>query len=166
MRSLLISLPDASATQRLGEMLGRNLIAGTTILLEGELGAGKTTLIRGLGRGLGINDSVVSPTFNLINEYHEGRLPLYHLDLYRLTPAEIEKIYPEIYWEAKEVYPGITAIEWSQRLPYKPSNYLEICLIYGNDLDRIAKIFVTGNIHINLKSLSRKFKILDSDLML
>ena len=144
MRSLLISLPDASATQHLGEILGRNLASGTVILLEGELGAGKTTLVRGLGRGLGINEAIVSPTFNLINEYDEGRLPLYHLDLYRLNPAEVENIYPEIYWEAKEVAPGITAIEWSQRLPYKPADYLEIYLIYDRDLDRVAKIFLVG----------------------
>ncbi|MGF1487048.1 MAG: tRNA (adenosine(37)-N6)-threonylcarbamoyltransferase complex ATPase subunit type 1 TsaE [Prochloraceae cyanobacterium] len=163
MKSLLISLPDALATQHLGEMLGRDLPAGSTILLEGQLGAGKTTLIRGLARGLGLKEAIVSPTFNLINEYHEGRLPLYHFDLYRLSPAEVENIYPEIYWEAKEVASGITAIEWSQRLPYKPQDRLEICLVYARDLERKASISAIGNVSINLNSLSLEFKIPDPD---
>lgn len=127
-RSQTILLANSQETQKVGKLLGQILPANTTILLEGDLGAGKTTLIQGIGQGLGIKDVIVSPTFTLINEYKEGRLPLYHLDLYRLQSEEVESIHPEIYWEGIEVTPGITAIEWAQRLTYKPSNYLNIKL--------------------------------------
>src|SRR4028118_4 len=128
-----IFLANAEATRALGVHLGQSLPTGSTILLEGDLGSGKTTLVQGLGKGLGITEPIVSPTFTLINEYLEGRLPLYHLDLYRLKPSQVEALNPEIYWEGMEVPPGIVAIEWAQRLPYQPSNYLRICLTYQSD---------------------------------
>ncbi|MEA5418697.1 tRNA (adenosine(37)-N6)-threonylcarbamoyltransferase complex ATPase subunit type 1 TsaE [Spirulina sp. CCNP1310] len=122
-----IVLPDAAATFALGEKWGRSL-PPCTLLLRGDLGAGKTTLIQGLGQGLGIADPILSPTFTLINEYHSGRLPLYHLDLYRLEPDAVGGLYPELYWEGEEVEPGIIAIEWAERLPYRPPAYGEIHL--------------------------------------
>ncbi|MEM7590245.1 MAG: tRNA (adenosine(37)-N6)-threonylcarbamoyltransferase complex ATPase subunit type 1 TsaE [Cyanobacteria bacterium P01_A01_bin.83] len=126
MTTLLLS--SSEDTFRLGSELGKNLVAGSTLLLTGNLGAGKTTLVQGIAEGLLIPEPVVSPTFTLINEYLDGRLPLYHLDLYRLEPNQVESIYPEIYWSGIEVAPGITAIEWSEHLPFKPVNYLEIKL--------------------------------------
>lgn len=122
--SLTFSLPDATATQQLGLILGQVLPAGSTLLLEGDLGRGKTTLVQGIGRGLGITESIDSPTFTLINEYTEGRLPLYHLDLYRLQPNDVTALNLESYWEGIEYPPGIMAIEWAERLPYKPPTYL------------------------------------------
>ncbi len=126
--SLTFTLPDATATQQLGLILGQVLPAGSTLILEGDLGRGKTTLVQGIGRGLGITDSVDSPTFTLINEYTEGRLPLYHLDLYRLQPNDVTALNLESYWEGIEYPPGIMAIEWAERLIYKPQTYLEIRL--------------------------------------
>lgn len=123
---LKIFLPTFKATFDFGCLLGEHLPPSSTLLLMGNLGAGKTTLVQGIGRGLGIEESIVSPTFNLINEYLDGRIPLYHLDLYRLEPSQIDSLYPEIYWEGQEVAPGITAIEWSQLLPFKPSSYIKI----------------------------------------
>jgi tRNA threonylcarbamoyladenosine biosynthesis protein TsaE len=146
---LTIHLPDSEATQRLGQYLGRCLPAGTIILLEGDLGAGKTTLVQGIGQGLGIEDPIVSPTFTLVNEYTQGRLPLYHLDLYRLQPSEIGALYPELYWEGQEFPPGITAIEWAQRLPYYPSNYLEIQLIYSQDQGRQVGMQLVGKLEFS-----------------
>jgi tRNA threonylcarbamoyladenosine biosynthesis protein TsaE len=123
-----IYLPTLEATRKLGRHLGETLPAGSVLWLEGDLGAGKTTLVQGIGQGLGITDPIVSPTFTLVNEYLEGRIPLYHLDLYRLAENDAASLYPEIYWEGVEVEPGITAIEWAQRLPYHPSAYLHLTL--------------------------------------
>ncbi|MEH2114698.1 tRNA (adenosine(37)-N6)-threonylcarbamoyltransferase complex ATPase subunit type 1 TsaE [Nostoc sp.] len=127
-----IFLADAEATLRLGITLGESLTPGSVILLEGDLGAGKTTLVQGVGKGLGIVEPIVSPTFTLINEYTEGRLSLYHLDLYRLEPQEVAALNLESYWEGVEFIPGIVAIEWAERLPYKPDSYLSVSLTYGD----------------------------------
>ncbi|MEL6581588.1 MAG: tRNA (adenosine(37)-N6)-threonylcarbamoyltransferase complex ATPase subunit type 1 TsaE [Cyanobacteria bacterium J06621_12] len=121
-----ILLPTLEDTLNFGCLLGKHLPPGSTLLLEGNLGAGKTTLVQGIARGLEIAERVVSPTFTLINEYLDGRIPLYHLDLYRLEPSQVNSIYPEIYWLGQEVEPGITAIEWSQRLSIEPKNYIKI----------------------------------------
>ncbi len=123
---LTIFLSNPQDTQRFGYLLGKHLNRGSTLLLVGNLGAGKTTLVQGIGKGLGISEAIVSPTFTLVNEYLDGRLPLYHLDLYRLEPSSVDDIYPEMYWSGIEVASGITAIEWSQRLPYLPPSYIKI----------------------------------------
>jgi tRNA threonylcarbamoyladenosine biosynthesis protein TsaE len=135
-----IFLADTEATLRLGMALGESLTPGSVILLEGDLGAGKTTLVQGIGKGLGIIEPIVSPTFTLINEYTEGRLPLYHLDLYRLEPQEVATLNLESYWEGVEVISGIVAIEWAKRLPYKPDNYLNVSLTYGHEGTRQAEL--------------------------
>ncbi|GBF79173.1 tRNA (adenosine(37)-N6)-threonylcarbamoyltransferase complex ATPase subunit type 1 TsaE [Aphanothece sacrum] len=151
MSSVLITLPDVSSTQYLGQTLGHYLSEGTVILLEGNLGAGKTTLVQGIGQGLGIKDAIVSPTFTIVNEYLEGRLPLYHLDLYRLEPSEIQGLYLDRYWDSNEVTPGITAIEWGQRLPYNPSDYLDLRLIYDEGQGRQAIVQTQGNFELDQK---------------
>lgn len=135
-----IHLTNAEATQKLGVALGLFLNPGSVILLEGDLGAGKTTLVQGIGLGLGINDPIVSPTFTLINEYPEGRIPLYHLDLYRLDSKEVTALNLESYWEGIEFTPGIVAIEWSERLTYKPNSYFNIYLTYTESGARIAEL--------------------------
>lgn len=127
------SLPNLAATQALGITLGRVLPIGSILLLEGDLGCGKTSLVQGIGTGLGITDPIVSPTFTLINEYHEGRIPLYHFDLYRLPPAEVTDLYLNAYWEGIEYPLGIVAIEWPERLPEWPESYLQIQLEYHGD---------------------------------
>lgn len=138
-------LTDAEATRSLGLRLGNCLPAGSVILLEGDLGAGKTTLVQGMGEGLGIEDAIVSPTFTLINEYPEGRIPLYHLDLYRLEPSEVEVLNLESYWEGAEFPLGIVAIEWAERLPYKPQSYLYLRLAYSPESGRQAELVSVGN---------------------
>jgi len=135
-----IFLKDALATQRLGIILGQTLTANSVILLEGDLGAGKTTLIQGLGKGLGIDEPIVSPTFTIINEYTQARLPLYHLDLYRLKTAEIIGLNLDTYWEGIEVAPGIVAIEWAQRMPYKPDAYLTIHLANESESQYLEEV--------------------------
>ncbi|MEB3358781.1 MAG: tRNA (adenosine(37)-N6)-threonylcarbamoyltransferase complex ATPase subunit type 1 TsaE [Synechococcales bacterium] len=127
-----VVLPDAAATHQLGEILGRSLPAGSVLLLEGQLGSGKTTLVQGMGVGLGIADPIVSPTFTLVCEYLDGRIPLYHFDLYRLSPKDMAGLVPEIYWEGQEVPPGLVVIEWANRLGGDfrgyPGAYLQIAL--------------------------------------
>jgi tRNA threonylcarbamoyladenosine biosynthesis protein TsaE len=147
-----IFLADAEATRSLGLSLGQSLPAGSVILLEGDLGAGKTTLVQGIGEGLGITDSIVSPTFTLINEYLEGRLPLYHLDLYRLEPEEVTALNVESYWEGVEFELGIVAIEWAERLFYKPQRYLSLCLNYSVDTGRQASLIPVGNFDIRVNA--------------
>lgn len=141
---LTLALNDRTATRGLGLALGRSL-PPCVILLEGELGSGKTTLVQSLGEGLGITDAIVSPTFTLINEYPEGRIPLYHLDLYRLQPEEVEGLHPELYWQSEEYPAGIVAIEWPDRLVHRPGDYLHICLQATGEASRRAELSSVGN---------------------
>ncbi|WP_315862179.1 tRNA (adenosine(37)-N6)-threonylcarbamoyltransferase complex ATPase subunit type 1 TsaE [Halomicronema hongdechloris] len=136
---VVITLPDAEATYALGHYLGQHLPIGTVILLMGDLGSGKTTLVKGLAAALGITEPINSPTFTLINEYEQGRLPLYHVDLYRLEAAAADQLYLESYWDGSEFVPGIMAIEWSEHLGHHPPEPLELRLSY-HDAGRQATL--------------------------
>ena len=104
---------NPAETEMLGERWGRAAQSGWVIGLSGDLGAGKTQLVKGLARGLGIAARVHSPTFTLVNEYGGGRLRLFHLDLYRLeTHAQIVAAGLEEYLQPD----GVTVIEWADRL--------------------------------------------------
>ena len=86
---IVLETAGPAATRRLGERIGKRLLAGDVVLLSGELGAGKTVLAQGIGQGLGVRDPIKSSSFVIMNEY-EGRLRLYHADLYRLEdPAQV-----------------------------------------------------------------------------
>ena len=115
-----IHLSDAQATIELGRYLAANLTAGTVLLLEGDLGSGKTTLVQGIAQALGISETILSPTFTLICEYLDGYIPLYHLDLYRLNPEQVIDLNLESYWDGSEMDLGLMAIEWPEHLPYSP----------------------------------------------
>jgi tRNA threonylcarbamoyladenosine biosynthesis protein TsaE len=140
MSERIVKLADANATHALGIELGQTLTVGSVLLLTGDLGSGKTTLVQGIARGMSIVDPIVSPTFTIINEYFSGRLPLYHLDLYRLTPAEVDDLNLESYWLGLETELGIVAIEWAERLSNLPADCMRIELTYDNIDGRIAKI--------------------------
>jgi tRNA threonylcarbamoyladenosine biosynthesis protein TsaE len=100
-------------TESLGERWGRDAERGLVIGLSGDLGAGKTQLVKGLARGLGVTSRVHSPTFTLVNEYGGGRLRLFHLDLYRLeTRRQIVAAGLEEYLQPD----GLAVIEWAERL--------------------------------------------------
>ena len=148
-----IVLSDATATQVFGEYLGRSLPAGTVLLLQGNLGSGKTTLVQGMGVGLGITDAILSPTFTLVSEYSEGRIPLYHLDLYRLDPAEVDQLNLESYWEGIETPLGLVAIEWAERLHAPPEDYLELRLEMAPANGRHLHMTAKGNAIALLNSL-------------
>jgi len=101
----------SSATEACGEVLGRLVEPGDVIVLSGDLGAGKTQLTKGLAAGLGVQERVTSPTFNMLL-VHQGRIPLYHFDLYRLDDAyQLEDL---DYWGVLEA-DGVSAVEWGDR---------------------------------------------------
>jgi tRNA threonylcarbamoyladenosine biosynthesis protein TsaE len=105
--------------------VSRTLSAGSVVLLVGDLGAGKTAFVRGLAEGLGIPpDDVSSPTFTLIQEYRGGRLPLFHVDLYRLDdPREVDDLgLDEI------AVDGVMAIEWADKLRSRPRGAIDVHL--------------------------------------
>ena len=100
-------------TETLGEKIGRAAERGLVVALTGELGAGKTQLVKGVARGLGSAARVHSPTFTLVNEYGGGRLKLFHLDLYRLeTPGQILAAGLEEFLQPD----GVAVIEWAERI--------------------------------------------------
>jgi tRNA threonylcarbamoyladenosine biosynthesis protein TsaE len=100
-------------TEALGEKFGRAAQHGLVLVLSGDLGAGKTQLVKGIARGLGVTARVHSPTFTLVNEYGGGRLKLFHLDLYRLeTPAQILSAGVEEFLSPD----GVAVIEWAERI--------------------------------------------------
>ena len=104
---------DPADTFALGRAWGENACEGTVFALTGDLGAGKTQLVKGLAAGLGCPGPVSSPTFVLVQEYEGGRLPLFHLDLYRLeTPGEIAAAGLEDYLLQPA---GVTVVEWAER---------------------------------------------------
>ena len=106
--------------------LATEIEAGAVLLLSGELGAGKTAFVRGLAQGLGLDPGdVTSPTFTLVHEYRGGRLPLIHVDLYRLDRAELD----EIGLDEELARSGVVAIEWPERLARPPAAALHVRII-------------------------------------
>jgi tRNA threonylcarbamoyladenosine biosynthesis protein TsaE len=118
----LVLSTSEEETESVGETLAQSLAAGDVVLLHGDLGAGKTAFVRGLARGLGASsDDVSSPTFTLIQEY-SGRLRLYHVDLYRLEPPEVDDLGLDDLISGD----GVVAIEWAERWQDRPANAIRI----------------------------------------
>jgi tRNA threonylcarbamoyladenosine biosynthesis protein TsaE len=109
-----IQLPDASATLALGQELGRAAEAGEVLALVGDLGAGKTTLTRGIVEGLGYGQEVTSPTFALVQEYLGGRLEIFHFDFYRV---EHEHELHDLGWDDYLDRQGLVIVEWPSLFP-------------------------------------------------
>jgi tRNA threonylcarbamoyladenosine biosynthesis protein TsaE len=120
-------------TQAIGRILGEHSTPGGVVLLTGELGAGKTCLTQGILHGLGSTELARSPTFVLIAEY-QGRLPLYHMDLYRVGSVEqAEDLGIDEYLEGD----GLTVVEWADNVPgVFPSNALQVRLGFVSDCER------------------------------
>ena len=126
-------------TERVGEALAERLSAGAVIAYRGDLGAGKTAFTRGLARGLGITESVTSPTYTIVNEYLGGRLPLFHFDMYRLG-GEDELF--DIGWEDYLERGGVCAVEWSENVPDAMENAISVTIFRLDEDTR--KIVIEG----------------------
>ena len=127
-------LADADATHARGIALARELPKGSVLLLSGELGAGKTSLVQGIAAGLGISEAVTSPTFALAQHYSRPDTPkqpvLVHLDLYRL---ELPEAADELFAQEEELAAesgALLAVEWPQRLGFSPSVAWQLQLLY------------------------------------
>lgn len=118
-----VNVESPDETKQYGEQLAPLLMAKDVILLDGDLGAGKTTFTKGLAKGLGIKRNIKSPTFTIIREYQDGRLPLYHMDIYRLDDGSGDELGLEEYFNGD----GVNVIEWSEFIADElPDDYLKI----------------------------------------
>ncbi len=140
---MVIQTRSASETIRVGKGIGSRLRSGDVVALVGELGAGKTQLIKGLAEGVGIRNPayISSPSFTLINEY-PGKTPFYHIDLFRLErEKEAEELGLEDYFQGG----GVTAIEWADRIPsLLPMEVLFIHIAYTGKNTRSIEIIGKG----------------------
>lgn len=134
MKYLEVCTENREETHVLGEKLGRAAGENMVFLLEGDLGAGKTTLTQGIARGLGIRRNVTSPTFTILKVY-QGRMPLYHIDAYRL-----EGMVQDLGFEELMEDDGLTVIEWSQFVSWLiPDEYLRVTItLLENDRRRFV----------------------------
>ncbi|MCX5722846.1 MAG: tRNA (adenosine(37)-N6)-threonylcarbamoyltransferase complex ATPase subunit type 1 TsaE [Nitrospirae bacterium] len=145
---------SSQQTDRLGQALGRTLRGGETIALYGPLGAGKTALVRGIAQGLGAApEAVTSPTFVVIHEY-QGRLPLAHMDWYRITSLrELESTGVIEYFSGQTV----TAIEWADKgLALLPQDRIEITLSHRAEQSRTIQLRATGPASGKVLALTRQ----------
>jgi tRNA threonylcarbamoyladenosine biosynthesis protein TsaE len=139
-----ITTHDAAATRALGAALATVAEPGDMLCVVGELGAGKTQLAKGFGAGLAVTDPVVSPSFILMAEYR-GRLPLFHLDLYRLDGAA-DALEGGLLDERERM--GVTIVEWAERLgPATPEGRLEIVIEGSGDEPRTIRLRATDRRH-------------------
>lgn len=126
----MIATASEQETEQAGETFARTLKRGDVVLLYGELGAGKTAFVRGMVRGLGGNtEEVSSPTFTIIQEYAAPAATLFHVDLYRLEPPEIEDLGLDDMLDAG----GIAAIEWAGRWPGRPRAAIEVRIEHAGE---------------------------------
>lgn len=143
-RVLTLSTNGPDETIELGRRLGSLLVAGDVVALVGDLGAGKTCLVRGIAKGLEVPESsyVRSPSFVILNIY-PGRCPVHHLDLYRIhSPQELEDLgYREIFYGE-----GVTLIEWADKMnDLLPEEHLRVCLDFRNETGRVVTLEGIGD---------------------
>ncbi len=142
MTSVVFRCASLDETHRIGVLLGERLEAGTVLLLKGELGVGKTSLVRGIAEGVGVDSGqpVTSPSYALIHEY-SGRLRLFHVDLYRIGYADLE----DIGFFDLPIEEGVLAVEWAERLPADAfADRIEVMLDMQEDESRIIEMTGKG----------------------
>lgn len=130
MKEKVIIIRNESETEKFGIELAGKLEPGAVIALEGDLGTGKTTLTKSIARGLGIDDVITSPTFNIVKEYRSGRLPLFHFDVYRI--GYVDEMY-EIGYEEYFYGDGVCIVEWADLIEdLIPDDAIRIQIEYGD----------------------------------
>ena len=145
MRQFVSASP--AETRALARRLSRCLVGGDVLLLQGDLGAGKTEFVKGLAEGLQVTDLVTSPTFTLLNVYH-GVIPLYHFDLYRLEDAEeLDNIGFTEFLGGD----GVAVVEWPDRFPAEmPLDHIRVELLPGaNEQERFLMVEARGSRYLN-----------------
>lgn len=144
--SFILFTYSPEETMAIASKLAHLLHSGDVLLLEGDLGAGKTTFTKGLAKGLGITRNVNSPTFTIIKEYKGGRLPLYHMDVYRLDDS-FEDLGFDEYFEGD----GVTVVEWAHLIQEQlPVQLLQINLYHEADEARRLELTAYGQHYIDL----------------
>jgi tRNA threonylcarbamoyladenosine biosynthesis protein TsaE len=124
--SSTIDTTDEAGTRTAAAALAATLAAGDVVLLHGDLGAGKTVFVKGLAAGLGLDpDAVTSPTFTLVHEHRGGRLPLVHLDLYRIERIELD----QVGFDAALAEMGVLVVEWAERLARPIAGAIRVAIV-------------------------------------
>jgi tRNA threonylcarbamoyladenosine biosynthesis protein TsaE len=140
---LLATTGSVEETRDLAEAVAALARSGDVIVLAGDLGAGKTAFVQGFGRGLGVEERITSPTFTLVHVYDGGRLPVHHLDVYRLDQLSeaLDIGLPEMLDEG-----GVVLVEWGDAItPVLPHDRLEVRLTFGaGDDDRVLELRAIG----------------------
>lgn len=140
-----LTTTSSEETQALSEKLGQLVEPQDVLILEGDLGAGKTTFTKGLAKGLGVKRVVNSPTFNIIKEY-KGKIPLYHMDVYRLAESEEDLGFDEYFYGE-----GVTVVEWAHLIEqFLPESLLKISLFHTGDDTRRIVLEPSGDRYIRL----------------
>ncbi len=139
-------LKNLEETIKFGHDFSLGLKAKSIILLQGQIGAGKTSLVKGIAEGLQINENITSPTFALSHHYYSGKLPLIHMDLYRLEDNLSAK---ELFLEEEEELEqnnGIMVIEWPEKIISIVDEYWLIGINYTEETGRMLKIYEPYNL--------------------
>jgi len=165
LEKVVVQTKSSAETIRIGKSIGSRLLPGDVVALVGELGAGKTQFIKGMAMGVGVGKPtyISSPSFTLINEY-PGRIPFYHIDLFRLGwEKDAEELGLDDYFQGE----GVTAIEWADKIPsLLPKEMLLIHIAYTGKNTRSLEITGKGTRYLNLvdQIQSSELRVRNSEL--
>ena len=138
---MVFTSASPAETEAIGAALACRLMPGDVIAYRGALGAGKTAFTRGLARGLGISEPVTSPTYTIVNEYLDGRLPLFHFDMYRLSDSN--ELF-DLGWEDYLARNGVCAVEWSENVADVLEDPITVTIERDPSDDNRRRITITG----------------------
>lgn len=144
-KAAIRSMSEAD-TERLAERIARHCVPGTVIALDGDLGAGKTRFSQALAKALGVKGVVNSPTFTIIKEYEGEQMPLYHMDVYRISMAEADELGLDEYFYGD----GVSLVEWSSIItPLLPAKHLHLFLQVEGEQERIIHMTAYGEPYLS-----------------